>query len=103
MFIEIDEPFVCENCGRNVEPLGYTCRDHCPYCLYSKHVDKDPGDRAEECHGALRPVGLEKNTKKGYTIIYQCEKCGATRKNKMANDDDFDLLMKIVERNSFEF
>ena len=103
MFIEIDEAFVCENCGKSVEPLGYTCRDHCPYCLYSKHVDKDPGDRAETCHGALKPIGLENNTQKGYTIIYQCKKCGATRKNKMANDDDFDLLMKIVEENSFKF
>ncbi|MBP3285285.1 MAG: RNHCP domain-containing protein [Clostridia bacterium] len=103
MFIEIDEPFICEKCGKSVEPLGYTSRDHCPYCLYSKHVDKDPGDRAEECHGALKPIGLENNAKKGYTIIYQCEKCGAIRKNKMANDDDFDLLMKIVAENSFKF
>ena len=35
--------------------------------------------------------------------FYKCEKCGATRKNKMADDDDFDLLMKIVEENSFKF
>jgi len=103
MFIKIDEPFVCDNCGKSIEPLGYTCRDHCPYCLYSKHVDKDPGDRAETCHGALKPIGLENNSKKGYTIIYKCEKCGAIRRNKMANDDDFDLLMKIVEENSFKF
>ena len=46
---------------------------------------------------------LENNAKKGYTITYRCEKCGAIRRNKMANDDDFDLLMKIVEENSFKF
>ncbi len=44
-FTEIDEEFICENCGKKVEKLGYSCRDHCPYCLHSKHVDKNPGDR----------------------------------------------------------
>ena len=76
MFIEIDEPFKCEVCGEDVLPLGYTCRDHCPKCLCSKHVDKEPGDRAEECRGVLRPIGLENNPKKGYIIIYKCDKCG---------------------------
>ena len=50
-FTEIDEEFVCENCGKKVPKLGYSCRNHCPYCLHSKHVDKNPGDREEECHG----------------------------------------------------
>ena len=43
-FTEIDEEFICENCGKKVGKLGYSCRNHCPYCLYSKHVDKNPGD-----------------------------------------------------------
>ena len=50
-FFEIDEEFICENCGKHVPKLGYTCRNHCPYCLHSKHVDINPGDRAETCHG----------------------------------------------------
>ena len=58
MFIEIDEPFVCEHCGNEVKPLGYSCRNHCPKCLYSKHVDKEPGDRAEGCKGMLKPIGI---------------------------------------------
>ena len=64
-FTEIDEEFICENCGKKVEKLGYSCRNHCNYCLYSKHVDKNPGDRAEECHGLLEPIGIEINNKKG--------------------------------------
>ena len=44
-FNEIDEEFICENCGKKIEKLGYSCRDHCNYCLYSKHVDINPGDR----------------------------------------------------------
>lgn len=102
MFIEIDEPFICEVCGENVSTLGYTCRDHCPKCLCSKHVDKDPGDRLENCKGILRPIGLENNSKKGYSIIYKCEKCGAIRKNKMASDDDFELMLDIVKKNSYK-
>lgn len=42
LFTEIDESFICENCGKKVEKLGYSCRNHCPYCLHSKHVDVNP-------------------------------------------------------------
>mgnify|MGYP000054476012 CR=1 FL=1 len=59
-FNEIDEPFVCEKCGFHVDRLGYSCRDHCPNCLYSKHVDKNPGDRKNKCQGLLKPIGIEK-------------------------------------------
>lgn len=44
-FFVRDESFICEHCHKKVEKLGYTSRDHCPYCLYSKHVDITPGDR----------------------------------------------------------
>ena len=90
------EEFVCEHCGKKVSKLGYTSRDHCPYCLYSKHVDNMPGDREEECKGLLKPVQVELDSKKGYVIIYKCEKCGAIRKNKAAIDDDKDLLIKLT-------
>ena len=59
-FNMIDEVFTCENCGKNVDKLNYTARDHCPYCLYSKHVDINPGDRMNECKGLLEPIGIEK-------------------------------------------
>ena len=94
-FTKIDEEFVCENCGRVVPKLGYTCRNHCPYCLYSKHLDINPGDRAETCHGTLKPIGIELNPKKGYVIVFKCEKCGAIRKNKAAKDDNMDLIIKL--------
>ena len=87
-FTEIDEEFICENCGKHVNVLGYSCRNHCPYCLYSKHVDRNPGDRSEECHGLLEPIGLEISSKKGEVIIFRCKKCGNIRKNKVAQDDD---------------
>ncbi len=94
-FTEIDEEFICENCGKKVEKLGYSCRNHCNSCLYSKHVDKNPGDRLEECRGLLEPVGIEMSNKKGYVIIYKCKKCGQIRKNKAAKDDNLDLIIKL--------
>lgn len=96
VFTEIDEEFVCENCGKLVKKLGYSCRNHCPYCLHSKHVDKNPGDRAETCHGDLEPISVEINNKKGYVIIFKCKKCGAIRKNKAAEDDDMNLIINLT-------
>ncbi len=94
-FTEIDDEFICENCGKMVPKLGYSCRNHCPYCIYSKHVDVNPGDRAEKCHGKLEPIGLEMDSKKGYIIVFRCEKCGMIRKNKSAKDDNMDILIKL--------
>lgn len=97
-FTEIDEEFICDNCGRLVKKLGYSCRDHCPYCLHSKHVDIFPGDRSQTCHGELEPIGLEINPKKGYVVIFKCKKCGEIRKNKAATDDDKELLISLSVR-----
>lgn len=97
-FIEMDEEFICENCGKTVSRLGYSCRNHCPYCLHSKHVDKNPGDREEKCHGDLEPISLEMNGKKGYVIIFRCKKCGMIRKNKAAKDDNMDIMIELSSK-----
>ncbi len=93
-FTMLDEPFICNHCGKSVIPLNYTARDHCPYCLYSKHVDINPGDRQNHCHGLLKPIGIEKY-KNTYKIIYKCEKCHTYHKNIMANDDNYDLIIQL--------
>ena len=93
-FVVIDEEFICDNCGSYVPKLEYSCRNHCPTCLHSKHVDIKPGDREETCHGDLEPIGLEIG-KKGYVIIFKCKKCGAIRKNKAAKDDNMDLIIEL--------
>ena len=69
------EDFICEHCGKEVKGNGYT--NHCPECLYSKHVDINPGDRAEDCGGLMEPVELEQ--KDGKYIIDQnlCIMCGS--------------------------
>ena len=93
-FTEIDEAFICENCGARVEPLGYSCRNHCPNCLYSKHVDINPGDRSNECKGLLKPIGIEK-FKDTFKIIYKCEKCNLLHKNIIEKDDNMDLIIEL--------
>ena len=93
-FNELDEGFICENCHKEVSPLGYTSRDHCPYCLYSKHVDINPGDRLNKCQGLLKPIGIEKY-KDTYKILYKCEKCNKEHKNIIAKDDDTNEIIKI--------
>ncbi len=93
-FNMMDEEFVCEKCGMKVEKLKYSARDHCPFCLYSKHVDVFPGDRKNKCKGLLVPIGIEKyrNT---YKIIYKCEKCNNIHKNIIADDDAFDKIIEL--------
>ena len=93
-----DEEFVCENCHEKVEKLNYTARDHCPYCLYSKHLDINPGDRLNTCLGLLKPISIEK-FKNTYKIIYKCEKCNMMHKNVMATDDNYDIIIKLSSSN----
>ena len=96
-FNMIDEEFICENCHARVSKLGYTARDHCNFCLYSKHVDIMPGDRKNTCQGLLIPIGIEK-FKDTYKIIYQCDKCHTIHKNIMASDDNMDLIIELTTR-----
>ena len=93
-----DEEFICENCGQLVNPLGYTARDHCPHCLYSKHVDIMPGDRQNTCKGLLKPIGIEK-FKDTYKIIYKCTSCNEPHKNIMAKDDNMELIIELSKAN----
>lgn len=95
MFTKNDNGFICLNCGKQVKPLGYTSRNHCPYCLYSLHVDINPGDRNNTCRALQKPIAIEQSNKKGYVIIYQCTKCGKISKNKSATDDDFDQILRV--------
>ncbi len=96
-FSKLDEGFICLYCGKEVLPLEYTSRDHCPYCLHSKHVDINPGDRKNDCLGDLVPIGVEKY-RDTYKIIYKCSKCNMEHKNIMARDDDFNKIIELSVR-----
>ena len=99
-FQKNDEAFVCDHCGKEVPPNGVTSRDHCPFCLYSRHVDLFPGDRQNPCGGVLVPLSALPHSKKGFVIRYKCEKCGEIITNKAALSgeapDDMDLLIRLT-------
>ena len=92
------ENFVCEKCGLSVVGNGYT--NHCPGCLWSKHVDINPGDRLEECAGIMRPARVELRKAGKYFILHKCEKCGFSRFNRVNDGDDFDAVIKISKNTS---
>lgn len=86
------ENFICQNCGLGNTGDGYT--NHCHSCLWSKHVDVNPGDRADACGGMMKPVSLE-NRGDVFYIQHVCEKCGFNRKNKAQKGDDFNSLINL--------
>ena len=96
IFTKNDDEFICQNCGKKVDKLKYSSRDHCNKCLCSLHVDINPGDRANDCCGLLVPYSCEMSSKKGYVIRYRCSKCGQFHNNKSAEDDSKETIFKIM-------
>lgn len=94
-FIRKKEDFICERCGASVKGTGYT--NHCPKCLWSKHVDIFPGDRKSTCQGMMKPVGMDLE-KGGYIITHRCVKCGYEKRNAAAPGDDFEEILKLVKK-----
>lgn len=97
-FTKNDDGFVCCHCGREVKPLRYSSRNHCPFCLWSRHLDINPGDRMSDCGGELEPIFAAPDPKKGYIITHRCVKCGALRRNRAATEakEQPDDLKKII-------
>jgi len=100
LFNMINEDFICENCGSEVKKSDYTARDHCPYCLYSKHLDINPGDRSNKCQGLMEPIGIEK-FKDTFKIIYKCSKCKELHKNIVLRDDNMDEIIRLSIEKEF--
>ncbi len=86
------EDFACDNCGYFVKGTGHT--NHCPKCLWSKHVDGFPGDRKSECKGLMRPAGITLRSGE-YIITHRCERCGQEKRNKTAKNDNMDKIIKL--------
>ena len=102
-FSKNDNGFTCTHCGKQVEPLGYTSRNHCPFCLWSLHVDVNPGDRANECCGEMEPVSALPDARHGYIILHKCTRCGEIHRNRAAHEakvqpDSIKLLIALTAR-----
>lgn len=97
-FTRTIEHFTCHHCSTQVSGNGYT--NHCPECLWSKHVDINPGDRLESCSGLMEPISVE--LKKGtYIITHRCQRCQFTRKNKTSPEDSFECILELVRTGKF--
>jgi len=100
--------FTCDHCHEFVavtKEMAVQNRNHCPFCLWSKHVDdKKPGDRKAFCQGLMEPIGLTfKKTKNKYKkdavgelmLIHRCVKCGKIEINRIAADDTTETIMDM--------
>ena len=88
------EDFTCEQCGEKVKGDGYT--NHCPKCLWSKHVDVNPGDRANQCNGLMKPIRVE-GTVAAYFIIHKCVRCGTKTRNVFGKKDSVEGLLSVAK------
>lgn len=96
-FIRRKEDFTCEHCAEVVRGTGYT--NHCPTCLWSKHVDIHPGDRAAACQGMMQPISLERSGAL-WVVTHLCERCNHKKRNKLSPEDDFDAALAAIEKAS---
>ena len=93
------EDFICENCNEPVKGNGYT--NHCPHCLCSKHVDINVGDRENPCKGLMIPIDYVKKNGKEY-ILHKCTVCGVEKLNKIAPNDNKDILLEILSKKAYK-
>jgi hypothetical protein len=93
-----DETFRCRHCKLLVGavPSGGKHRNHCPSCLYSRHVDgATPGDRASACGSAMAPVAVYTRPNGEYVLVHRCLGCAFERDNRIAADDNFGLVLAL--------
>lgn len=92
-FTRVKEDFICKKCGARVTGSGYT--NHCPKCLWSKHVDQHPGDRSSLCGGSMEPIGVSVFSSDTFRILHKCKLCGFTRAQNAAKEDSIKRLIEL--------
>ena len=94
------EWFTCAHCGQAVVPetYGTAHRNHCPWCLWSRHLDEEPGDRASDCRGGMEPVAVWVRQGGEWAVIHRCRSCGIFHSNRIAGDDNEVLLLSLALR-----
>ena len=102
--------FRCAHCGHIVSSAhrlsGVNNRNHCPYCLWSRHLDLYAvGDRLSACKAPMQPVALtSKRSRNKYSyergelmLVHLCTDCGDVSINRIAADDDASTLLEVFE------
>ncbi|MEM1330877.1 MAG: RNHCP domain-containing protein [Planctomycetota bacterium] len=92
--------FVCSHCKSHVPGVSFGTkhRNHCPLCLWSRHVDESPGDRACLCRAPMEPIAIAVREGDEWAIVHRCTACGAVRTNRIAGDDDEMALLALALR-----
>lgn len=92
--------FTCVRCGAVVSPTpaGSKHRNHCPSCLWSRHVDLQTGDRRSGCRGAMEPIGVWVRPDGEWALLHRCGVCGLIRANRIAGDDDNRALLELARK-----
>jgi hypothetical protein len=92
--------FRCVHCNQPVVPQtdGTAHRNHCPWCLWSRHRDETPGDRAASCQGAMEPITVWVRPGGDWAIIHRCRTCGELHSNRIAGDDNELALVALAVR-----
>lgn len=57
----------------------------------------NPGDRASNCRGIMRPIATE-YLRGEFSIIYICDKCGARHRVRAAQNDNRELLIAMASK-----
>jgi len=92
-----EESFKCVHCKAFIGPTvsGGKHRNHCPHCLYSRHVDETIGDRASTCRASMAPVARFERPNGEPVMVHRCLGCGFERHNRLAADDDWSLFESL--------
>lgn len=95
---KINESFICLNCWKQIPLALKTCRNHCPYCFISKHVDGEiPWDRSTDCNWIMYPFEFE-IANWWIKIHFKCIKCWKLHWNKSAIDDEIVELQGSINK-----
>ncbi|MCA9304616.1 MAG: RNHCP domain-containing protein [Phycisphaerales bacterium] len=92
--------FSCVHCKAHIpyQSFGTKQRNHCPVCLWSRHVDDLVGDRRSVCNQPMEPVSIAARTDGEWAIVHRCTGCRQLRMNRIAGDDDELALLAMALR-----
>lgn len=92
--------FTCIRCKSHIASasFGTRHRNHCPLCLWSRHLDEQPGDRSCPCRSPMEPISIEVRQDGEWAIIHRCSGCGLIRTNRVAGDDHTLSLLSLALR-----
>lgn len=93
------DSFTCQHCRVTVphQGGGTKNRNHCPRCLWSRHVDQAIGDRASTCLASMQPVALTLKADGGeLMVVHHCCGCGKVSWNRLAADDNEEVILTLA-------